>query len=88
MCYCMHMLERRVQILLDERRYQKIVAEAEQRGLSVAAVIRDAIDQLPADAQRRREAVAAILAAEPMSVPADPSDLRRELDTAHSRESA
>lgn len=88
MCYCMHMLERRVQILLDERRYQKIAAEAEQRGLSIAAVIRDAIDQLPADAQRRREAVAEILAAEPMSVPADPSDLRRELDTAHSRESA
>lgn len=79
------MLDHRVQILLDEERYQKIAHEAERRGVSISAVIRDAIDQLPADADRRRAAVAAILAAEPMEAPEDPAELRRELDTARDR---
>jgi hypothetical protein len=72
------MLDRRVQILLDEERYQKVAREARRRGVSIAAVIRDALDQLPADAEVRRSAVDAILAAKPMSVPADPAELRRE----------
>jgi hypothetical protein len=37
---------------------------------------------MPASDERRREAVADILAAEPMDVPSDPADLRRELDEA------
>ncbi len=78
------MLDHRLQILLDEGRYRKVSREAERRGLSVAAVIRDAIDQLPA-AATRRSAIDAILAAAPMPLPADPSDLRRELDVAHDR---
>ena len=83
----MHMLNRRVQILLDARRYEKIEAEARRRWVSVATVIRTAIDQLPAegDWQRRRAALEAILAAEPMPVPEDPAELRRELDAAHDR---
>jgi hypothetical protein len=51
--------------------------------VSVAAVIREAIDRLPADADLRRTVVAEILAAEPMRLPADPHELRRELDAAH-----
>jgi hypothetical protein len=83
----MHMrnLERRVQILLDEPRYRKVSGEARRRRVSVAAVIRDAIDELPVSDDLRRRAVAEILAAEPMSLPVDPADLRRELDTAHER---
>ncbi len=83
----MHMrnLERRVHVLLDEPRYRKVAAEAERRRVSVAAVIRDAIDQLPADADLRRSAIAQILAAEPMPVPAQPGELRRELDDARER---
>lgn len=47
----------RLQILLDEERYRRVAAEAERKRLSVAAVIRDAIDQALAnedlEAQRR-----------------------------------
>ena len=85
MCYRMRMLDRRVQILLDEDRYRKVAREAERRGVSVAAVVREAIDRLPSHAEQRRAAVAAVLAAEAMAVPADPADLRRELDAARDR---
>ncbi|MEO6350921.1 MAG: antitoxin [Candidatus Limnocylindrales bacterium] len=78
----MHNLERRVQILLDEPRYRKVSGEARRRNVSVAAVIRDAIDRLPAEVAGRRAAIADILAAEPMPLPADPAELRRELDRA------
>lgn len=79
------MLDRRLQILLDEERFTKVAREAGRRGVSVAAVIRDAIDRMPTDLERRRAAIDFILAAEPMPVPADPADLRRELDEAHDR---
>lgn len=81
----MRHLDRRVQLLLDEPRYRKLAGEAERRRVSVAAVIREAIDQLPSDSDKRRAAIAQVLAAEPMPVPGDPADLRRELDRAHSR---
>jgi len=83
----MHMsnLERRVQILLDEPRYRRVASEARRRRVSVAAVIRDAIDQMTSGANARRDAIAGLLAAEPMTVPLDPADLRRELDAAHER---
>lgn len=82
---CMRNLERRVQLLLDEPRYRKVTGEARRRHVSVAAVIREAIDRLPEGADRRRAAIAEILAAEPMPLPADPAELRHELDGAHER---
>ena len=85
MCYCMRMLDHRVQILLDDERYRKVAREAKRRQVSIAAVIRDALDQLPNNTELRRAAVDAILAAEPMPLPADPAELRRELDAAHER---
>lgn len=83
----MHMrnLERRVQLLLDEPRYRKVSGEARLRRVSVASVIREAIDLLPARADRRRGAIREILASEPMSLPQDPAELRHELDAAHGR---
>lgn len=83
----MHMryLERRVHILLDEPRFRKVSGEARRRRVSIAAVIRDAIDELSVSDDVRHRAVAEILAAEPMSLPASPADLRRELDVAHER---
>jgi hypothetical protein len=76
----MHMLHRRLQILLDEDRFGRVSAEAARRRSSVAAVIRDAIDvALPVDADVRRSAGTAILGAPDMPVP-DVEDLRRELD--------
>jgi hypothetical protein len=79
------MLEHRLQVLLDDARYQKVASEAKRRGVSIAAVIRDALDRLPSDAEVRRTAIDAILAAEPMPVPLDPAELRRELDEARGR---
>ena len=54
----MHMsLTRRTQLLLDEARYERLQAEADSTGRSVAAVIREAIDErLARDDERRREA--------------------------------
>ena len=81
----MHMLERRLQILLDDARYRRLSAAARERGTSVAAVVRDAIDlALPADLAKKRAAAKAILEAEPMPVP-DVEELKRELDELHSR---
>jgi hypothetical protein len=81
----MRNLERRVQLLLDEPRYRKVAGEAKRRHVSVASVIREAIDRLPATADQRRAAIAEVLAAEPMLLPADPAELRHELDAAHGR---
>jgi len=43
------------------------------------------IDVLPEEDGRRRSAIDAILAAPRIPLPADPADLRRELDDARSR---
>lgn len=74
----MRNLERRVHLLLDEPRYRKVAGEARRRRVSVATVIRDAIDQLPAGTDIRRRAVEEFLDAAPMPVPTDPGDLGRE----------
>jgi hypothetical protein len=80
------MLQRRLQILIDEPRYLRLQDAARDRGQSVAAVIRSLVDTaLPATDVIRREAARSILHAAPMQVPADPRDLRRELDEARDR---
>ena len=77
----MCMLDRRLQILIDDARYRRLEAVARERQLSVAAVIRDAIDAaLPVDLDKKRRALAAIMAAPPMSVPEHVEDLKAELD--------
>jgi hypothetical protein len=76
----MLMLERRLQILLDEKRYRRLAAAAKARKTSVAAVVREAIDlALPVDHHRKREAGRAILASEPIPVP-DIDEFKAELD--------
>jgi predicted DNA-binding protein len=43
-------MDRRLQILLDDERHRRLVAVAEERGVSVATVVREAIDRgLPAE---------------------------------------
>jgi hypothetical protein len=74
-------LSRRFQILLDEQQYRRVTAEAAARGVSVAQVIRDAIDRgIGGSPAGRSAALRRVLAAEPMPVPDDPADLRSELD--------
>jgi hypothetical protein len=76
------MLSHRLQLLLDDERYERVHALARQRGTSVATVIREAIDRgLPATQRRRSAAARRILAAEPMQV----SNLLAELDDLRGR---
>ena len=85
-CYCMCMLDRRLQILIDDARFRRLEAVARERRLSVAAVIRDAIDAaLPVDLATKRRAAAALLAVEPMDVPGTVEELKAELDEARPR---
>jgi predicted transcriptional regulator len=80
------MLERRLQILLDDARYRRVAAAARERKTSVAAVIREAIDQaLPVDLERKRAAWAEIKKAEPMPVPETVEELKAELAELHGR---
>lgn len=81
----MSMLERRLQILIDDERYRRLLARARERNLSVAAVVREAIDDaLPAPSPARAASARAILTAAPMPVP-DPHGLRQELEDLRSR---
>jgi hypothetical protein len=78
------MLTHRLQILIDDERYQRVRALAQQRGTSVAAVIREALDRgLPATQQRRAAAARRLLDAAPTEV----GDLLAELDELRGRHS-
>jgi hypothetical protein len=78
-------LEHRLQILLDDERHQRIVAVARERGVSVATVVREAIDRGVSnpDAQRRA-AGRRILDAADMPVP-EPAELSAELEQLRGR---
>jgi hypothetical protein len=81
----MRMLERRVQILLDRDRHDRLLGESRRRGQPVAALIREAIDAtFPPSVRDRSAAARRILAAPPMPVP-DPDALRKELDEIRGR---
>lgn len=84
----MHMsLDRRLQLLLDDERYRRVSELAGQRGTSVAAVIREAIDRgLPSPDRQRRTAARRILDAGPVAVP-DVPDLLVELEELRGRRS-
>lgn len=78
-------LEHRLQILLDDERHQRITKAAHERGVSVAAVVREAIDRgLSGPDSRRRGAAQRLLDAPDMSVP-EPDALREELDALRGR---
>lgn len=81
----MLILEHRLQILLDDERHRRISAIAQERGVSVAAVVREAIDRGLTNPQgRRRAAASRVLDATPMEVPS-PEALREELDALRGR---
>jgi hypothetical protein len=78
-------LEHRLQILIDDERHRRISAAARERGVSVATVVREAIDRgLPNADAKRRAAGARLLDAADMPVP-DTSELRAELDLLRGR---
>jgi hypothetical protein len=78
-------LEHRLQILIDDERHQRIVQSARERGVSVATVVREAIDRGVAGPSARRLAAGRrLLAAEDMPVP-EPAALRAELEALRGR---
>ena len=78
-------MDHRLQILLDDERHQRITEAARERGVSVAAIVREAIDRgLPSSDRQRRAAGEAVLAAEDMPVP-DIPELLAELDALRGR---
>lgn len=80
----MLMLTRRLQVLLDEPRWVRLSAAARHRGVSVAVVVREAIDRALADpaSDERDDALRRLLAAEAVRVPTDPGDLKAEIAAA------
>jgi hypothetical protein len=78
-------LEHRLQILIDDERHRRIVRAARERGVSVATVVREAIDHgVSGPSSRRLAAGRRVLAAADMPVPA-PAELRAELDSLRGR---
>ena len=79
------MLTRRLQILLDDARYDRLAQRAAERGTSVATLVREAIDlAFPEVDPRKRAAFEQLMAAEPMPVP-DVDELLQELDDLRAR---
>lgn len=78
-------LEHRLQILIDDDRHRLIVRRARERGVSVATVVREAIDRgVGGPSTRRRAAGQRLLAASDMPVP-EPHELRTELEALRGR---
>jgi hypothetical protein len=78
-------LEHRLQILLDDERHRRIVAVASERGVSVATVVREAIDRGVSNPDARRHSAGRrILDAADMPVP-EPAELGAELERLRSR---
>jgi hypothetical protein len=72
-------LEHRLQILLDDERHSRITTAARERGVSVATVVREAIDRgVTSSAGRREAAGRRLLEAADMDVP-DVVELKGEL---------
>jgi plasmid stability protein len=62
-------LTRRTQLLLDDELHQRLRTTAAERGISMGALIREAIDEkLSSDRDDRARAIDELLAAEPMPV--------------------
>jgi DNA-binding MurR/RpiR family transcriptional regulator len=78
-------LEHRLQILLDDERHRRITEVARERGVSVATVVREAIDRgVSSSDVRRRAAARRLLDAPDMAVP-EPHMLREELEALRGR---
>jgi hypothetical protein len=77
--------DRRLQILLDQERHDRLAAIADERGVSVATVVREAIDRgLPDLSGRRQKAARRLLESPDMPVPAA-DGLLDELDELRGR---
>jgi len=83
----MCMLTRRLQVLLDPDRAQRLDAEAARRKVPAAVIVREGLDAvLPGAASVDKHRVLDdLLSGHPIAVPDDPRTLRAESDRAHAR---
>lgn len=78
-------LEHRLQILVDDERHRRITSLARERGVSVATIVREAIDRgLASPGDRRKSAGRRLLDAPDMPVP-EPRELKDELEALRGR---
>jgi predicted DNA-binding protein len=80
----MSVMERRLQLLLDQERYDRVEQEAKRSGRSVAAVIREAIDvRFESDFSIRAEAIRSLLeeTKEPVGVEPDWAETKALMDS-------
>jgi predicted DNA-binding ribbon-helix-helix protein len=81
----MSMLDRRLQVLIDQSLWTRLEREAERRSVSVSTLVREAIDErYPGSTAERRAALKAVLRAPLMEVPA-PDELRGEREAIRAR---
>lgn len=78
-------MTRRLQIRIDEVRYERVATIAARRHMSVAAVVREAIDRDLVDDARRNAGATHILSADAMPMPATVDELLGEVSEARSR---
>jgi hypothetical protein len=81
----MLMLERRLQVLIDDERHVRLTEAARERGVSVATVVREAIDRGLGPAAGRREAAGRRLLDAPDMEVAGVDELKAELDELRGR---
>lgn len=80
----MLMLSRRLQVLIDDEQARRLEDEAGRRSVSVATIVREALDlALPVTSDERAAAATRLLEAPTMAVPSV-EDLRAERDEARS----
>ena len=81
------MLDRRLQVLIDEERWERLEAEAERRRVAVSLLVREAIDErFPSRAGERAAALQVALDAPPVDAP-ELGALLAELDDLRGRSS-
>ncbi len=80
----MCMYTRRLQILLDDERHERLTRIARERGMSVGAMVREAIDRGLASPAERGSALRHVLDAPDMDV-GSVAELRDELDEVRAR---
>lgn len=86
----MSVLEKRLQVLIDEERFARLEAESQATGRSIGSIVRDAIDVRLAESNdrvRRRAAGARLLAATAEASGREPdwADTKVELEEALGR---
>ena len=76
----------RLQVLVEPEHLELLRREARRRGVSVAEVVRTAVEREIGDTRKRRlDAFERLMALPRFPVPAEPADLEREINEMYGR---